>query len=300
MNHSLSKLTVLSRNSSQSFESFFDWESYDIEHNSLFLPIELISIYGSKEFEVLTPWQIRELSRIEAIQILYLYAYTESVMCLYLARHLVKSDFGSEEHAFILREQIEEYRHQDMFLRWLEILGKDFNPMSWFTRWWTGVEAIILPAKYFFLLQITIELISREVWRMTFPDSWVSKLVRDLSLMHEREEARHIAFSDHYLEEAFRDAWFFVRTLAWFCIALNIAFINHFYIYRGIYTKAEIWNDINLYKIARIKIRENPLKNMLTGSALAFLQKYKWMTWANAWMFHICTSITYEKIYGKN
>ena len=81
------------------------------------MPPELLSIFGTPLFDQLSPIQIRELSRLEVIQILYLYAYTESVMCLYLARHLVKSDFGSDEHAFILREQIEEYRHQDMFLR---------------------------------------------------------------------------------------------------------------------------------------------------------------------------------------
>ena len=81
------------------------------------MPPELLSIYGTPLYATLNQVQIRELTRIEVVQVLYLYLYTESVMCYYLARHLVKADIGSLEHAFVLREQIEEYRHQDMFLR---------------------------------------------------------------------------------------------------------------------------------------------------------------------------------------
>ena len=113
----LKNLTNLSRDTSHSFEDFFQWDKYSRDDGEYFMSPELLSLYGTTILDTMTPEQIRELSRLEAIQVLYLYAYTESVMCLYLARHLVKSDFGSEEHTFILREQIEEYRHQDMFLR---------------------------------------------------------------------------------------------------------------------------------------------------------------------------------------
>lgn len=296
----LKGLIYISRNSSLSFENFFEWDSYSLDEGEYFMPPELLSIYGTEIYADLKPEQIRELSRIEAIQVVYLYAYTESVMCYYLARHLVKSDFWSEEHAFILREQIEEYRHQDMFLRWLEILGKDFHPVSRFTKWWTWLEAIILPARYFFLLQIAIELISREVGRLCFQDMKVNKLVRDLCLMHEREEARHITFSDTYIEEAFKNAGFFTRTFWWICIALDIAFINHFYIYPWMYRKAWIRDDDNLYKIARKNIRSNKVKNMLTGSAIEFLRKHNWITWGNVWIFRTFTWITNKEVYGKD
>lgn len=293
-------LTELSRKSSHSHEEFFDWWTYSLQDGEYFMPPELLSIYDTPLYATLSDPQIRELTRIESIQIIYLYAYTESVMCYYLARHLVKSDFGSEEHAFVLREQLEEYRHQDMFLRWLEILGMDFQPMSRFTKWWTWLEAIILPAKYFFLLQITIELISREMGRLIFSDHRVNQLVRDISLMHEREEALHIAFSDTYLQRSFQDAGFFVRTFGGICMALDIAFINTFYIYPWLYKKAWIENDQLFYREARKAIRKSLVKNMLTWSALEFLRKYDWITWANAGIWLIFTWITREKIYGKN
>lgn len=299
-NLSVQKLTEVSRNTSLSFEEFFEWDKYSVDEGEYFMPPELLSIYGTDDYANLTREQIRELSRIEAIQVMYLYAYTESVMCYYLARHLVKSEFWSEEHAFVLREQIEEYRHQDMFLRWLEILGKDFHPMSRFTKWWTWLEAIILPARYFFLLQITIELISREVWRMCFQDKKVNKLVRDLCLMHEKEEVRHVAFSDGYLEKAFKNAGFFARTFGGMCIALDIAFINHFYIYPWMYQKSWIWNDGDMYKLARKNIRSNKVKNMLTWDAIEFLRQHHWITWANSWMFRVFTWITYQEVYERD
>lgn len=92
-----------------------------------------------------------------------------------------------------------------MFLRALEILGKDYKPMSRFTKWWTGLEAIILPAKIFFLLQIAIELTTRELGRRTFPDERVHPLVRDLCKIHEKEEARHVAFSDRYIAKKYEN-----------------------------------------------------------------------------------------------
>lgn len=89
----LKGLIYISRNSSLSFENFFEWDSYSLDEGEYFMPPELLSIYGTEIYADLKPEQIRELSRIEAIQVVYLYAYTESVMCYYLARHLVKSDF---------------------------------------------------------------------------------------------------------------------------------------------------------------------------------------------------------------
>lgn len=39
---------------------------------------------------------------------------------------------------------------------------------------------------------------------------------------------------------------------------------------------------------------------MMTGSALEFMKKHRWITWANAWIFQALTGITQEKIYGKD
>lgn len=293
-------LTRISRESSKSFEDFFDWNQYKKDDGQYYMPPELLSIYGSELYEKLTEKQLRELTRIEAIQTLYLYAYAESVMCYYMARHLVKSDFWSEEHAFILREQIEEYRHQDMFLRALEILGKDYKPMSKFTKWWTGFEAIVLPPKIFFLLQIAIELVTREIWRLTFPDERIHPLVRDLCMIHEREEARHVTFSNAYIENAYKRDGFFMRTIAGICIALDIAFLHHFYVYPWMYKKAWISEDLKYYKTAKKFILRSEVKNMMTGSAREFLSKHWWITWANEWLFRLLTGITKNKIYGPN
>lgn len=89
----ISNLTRISRETSKDFEDFFDWSLYKKDDGQYYMPPELLSIYGSEVFDTLTQGQIRELTRIEVIQTLYLYAYTESVMCYYMARHLVKSDF---------------------------------------------------------------------------------------------------------------------------------------------------------------------------------------------------------------
>lgn len=89
----ISHMIDASRNESRSFEDFFQWKKYQPDEGAYFMPPELLSIYDTDIYNELSHDQIRALTRIEAIQTLYLYAYTESVMCYYMARHLVKSDF---------------------------------------------------------------------------------------------------------------------------------------------------------------------------------------------------------------
>lgn len=64
------------------------------------------------------------------------------------------------------------------------------------------------------------------------------------------------------------------------------------------YEKAGILDDEICYKTAKKLILKSKVRNMMTGSALEFLRKHRWFTWANAWVFVIFTGITKDKIYG--
>lgn len=118
----IQKLITSSRNNEQLYHTFFDRESYNVDDNQWFMEESLISLYGLPVRDIMTIEQKYRLSKLEASQIIYTYAQSETIMCNFMARHLLELPFASDNFTFLVREQIEEYRHQDMFIRALELL----------------------------------------------------------------------------------------------------------------------------------------------------------------------------------
>ena len=123
MNNSIvKKLIITSRNNEKLFHTFFDRKKYDLDDNQWFMEESLISLYGLPIWDTMTIQQKYRLSKLEASQIIYTYAQSETIMCHFMARHLLDLPFASDNFTFLIREQVEEYRHQDMFIRALELL----------------------------------------------------------------------------------------------------------------------------------------------------------------------------------
>jgi hypothetical protein len=122
MSNLIKQLIKTSRSQEVLFHSFFDWDNYDLSDDQRFMEESLISLHGLSIYDTLTEQQKKQLSKLEVSQIIYCYAQSETIMCHFMARHLLDVSFGSDEFTFLLREQIEEYRHQDMFIRALELL----------------------------------------------------------------------------------------------------------------------------------------------------------------------------------
>lgn len=118
----IKQLIKTSRSQETLFHSFFDRNNYDLKDGQWFMEESLISLYGLPIYNTLTESQKKQLSKLEVSQIIYCYAQSETIMCHFMARHLLTLPFASDEFTFLLREQVEEYRHQDMFIRALELL----------------------------------------------------------------------------------------------------------------------------------------------------------------------------------
>jgi len=289
MKNLLENLTKVSREKSLFFENFFDWDEYKFNEEMIwkiwFMDEELISIYGIKEYEQLTDFQKKKLSYLETCQIIYTYATTEWIMCLFLARLLLKYKLWTPEYNFILREQIEEYRHQDMFSRTLKILKSKHTEISKFWKWTMKWEALNIFPKYFFILQVVIEIISGDFWWKCINNKEVFKLVRDSSQIHEIEETRHIAFAKIMLDKYFEKSWFFWKTLGWWFVFFDILFINNHYVKLENFKKLWVSNYKKLYKIARRNWKKSKLKNFESSRWKEFCKRYWFITWANRWAF---------------
>lgn len=284
----IEKLTQISREKSIFFENYINWDDYkNIQiKNNYFLDEKLISIFWSEIYDKLSEEQKKELSLLEFCQNIYLYSYWESIMCVFMSKFLLNFDIWSPYYNFILREQIEEYRHQEMFEKTLKILSnKQIKIPSFWKNIWTFCT--YLPINYFLLLQLSIEIISWDFWRKNIENKEIHSLVRKICEIHEIEESRHIEFVLHYLDENFSWANIFSRTFWWIIIILNIFFINNYYFSKNHYEKVWIKDIKWAYKYAKTNWKKNKYKNIWSKRWLDFLNHYKLITPLNKCIFKL-------------
>lgn len=291
MHEKINQLVISSRRNSLFFEQYIDWNQdiFDTEMiwNIWFMDEELISIYGTPEYNILSQKQKKHLSYLELCQMFYLYSFSESILCMFMARIVPQYKIWTPIYNFLLREQIEEYRHQDMFERALKVLSSQHSEISWFWKWTMKIEALILPKKYFFIIQTVVELITCNFGEKNCENSHIYKLTRDICKIHDIEETRHIEFAKMMLDDSLKEAWFLSRTLKGYMIIIDVMLINHHYIAQENFKKLGVLHYKKLYKIGKNNWKKNALKNFSSKKWTAFLKKYWFVTWWNRWAFRI-------------
>ena len=289
--NAITSLTNISREKSIFFEEFFDWWSYkfneEIVGKEWFMDETIISIYWTDEYNDLDEIDKKKLSYYEACQIIYTYSITESIFCLFLARVLLQYKFWTPEYTFIIREQIEEYRHQDMFDRTLSMIKSKHVDFSWAWVWFMKIEALHVFPKYFYILQVVIEVISGDFWDKCIKNKNVFRLMRDVAWIHEYEEKKHIAFAQIMLDHYFKEAWFISRTLGGWFVLLDIIFLNAHYIRQENFVKTWLDDPKKLYKLAKRQWKKDKYKNFNSPRWKSFMAKYWFVTWLNRWAFKL-------------
>ncbi len=285
----LQKLIETSRNNSAFFERFLKREEYDFNKGLIwkvwFMPEELISIYWTDEYNQLTLKQKKFLSYLEACHIIYIYAFTEAAMCLFLARDIFNYSFNSLRYKFILREQIEEYRHQDMFNRALDFMNYEVKELNYIWKNFIKFQALYVPRKFFYVMQVVVEIISWDFGKEAIKNLDIYPLIRDLAQIHEIEETRHIEFAHIQLDDFFSKSNIFTRTLAGWFVIFDVMFINSHYINYDNFKKLNVKNPKKLYKLAKLMWKKNNLKNFNSLRGKKFLKRYKFITPLNRWGF---------------
>ena len=83
-------------------EVFIPWHEQMLDEER-FMPESLISLHGHPLWETLSAEQQRELGRHEIVQVMYSYAWSEGLACLFFNRHLLTLQPDSVEYRFLLR-----------------------------------------------------------------------------------------------------------------------------------------------------------------------------------------------------
>ena len=212
-----------------------DWDA-PLDPEKLFLPAEVISLYGTPLWESMSHEQRRELSRQELASVLSVGIWFENILNRLLLRQLIDEDPRSAHSHYALTEMGDECRHMVMFGRLIDRVGA--RPY-----WPKGVGALFVKVLPFFLRRSMVwtgALLGEEVFdalqRRIMDDPELQPLVSRLMRIHVTEEARHIRFARTELAERVRDMpWWereYTRTLTAIAAPLFAHMFTNSHMYR--------------------------------------------------------------------
>ncbi len=266
-------------------ENYVPWET-PIDQKELFMPDELVSLYGLPEFDLLTGQQKREISRHEIVQVMYSYAWSESLLCLFLNRYILSLKTRQVEYQFLLRELIEEFRHQEMFSKAIEKLdGSALAP--------TRMHKIIgqftvsrLPHDITFMCCLAIEMLADRYGDLVRKTPHIYPVIKKLLDLHNIEEARHILFTKLMLEKYVSKAGFIKRTIYSYTILINIYFFRTLYVKEQIYQRSGVANARHFYEKANSNYKKIFGKTCL-NDIKEFVHEIHGFNWATRWAWRI-------------
>jgi bacterioferritin (cytochrome b1) len=247
-------------------ETYIPWHEQPTP-DDIFLPEMLTSLHGLTIYNTLSPTQKLELGRHELVQVIASYAWGESLFCLFMTRHLLTLPPDNVEHRFLLRELIEEFRHQEMFARAIMQLGGQPVSQSRSHRFFGLFSNKYLPADYLFMGSISVELVTDIYGDYARKSPNVYQVLRKMFDLHSIEEGRHILFTKSLLSDYSAKAGYIKRTLYSYVILFNIYFVRTMYVKKEIFERIGIENSDNIYKQAskhyKTKFAETCLKDII-------------------------------------
>jgi len=236
-------------------ETYIPWQT-EPQPGDIFLPETLASLHGLAIYDTLTTAQKLELGRHELVQVIASYAWGECLFCLFMTRHILTIPLDQAEHRFLLRELIEEFRHQEMFVR--AILKLNGNPIKQSVphKFFGEFSNKYLPADYLFMGSVSVELVTDVYGNCTRKAQNIYPVLKKMFDLHNIEEARHILFTKSLLQTYTAKAGFIKRTLYSFVILLNIYFVRTMYVKKEIYERIGLENPGRVYKLAANNFKE--------------------------------------------
>lgn len=231
-------------------ETFVPW-SDEISESTLFMPERLVSLEGTELWNTLTPKQQLELGRLEMVQVMYSYAWSETMACYFMLRHQLKLNPDSVEYRFLIREIIEEMRHQEMFGMAIQKLERQPIEPNLAHRWLGKITLRFFPDSYVFMSLLSVELMADIYAKHTRKDERVFSVLRKCSELHHIEEGRHIWYTEHWLKRFTNKAGFFKQTFFSLMVLSNIHFMRTLYVQKQFFINLGLPDAEKYYKTAQ-------------------------------------------------
>jgi hypothetical protein len=270
-------------------ETYVPWAEEPQEHD-LYLPEKLTSLQGMPVYDTLTDQQKKDLGRHEVVQVLYSYGWGEALFCVFMSKFILELPPHSPEHRFLIREIIEEYRHQEMFAQTIARLNGSPLQQTPMHKFSGKVSTRYLPVDYLFMGSLSVELITDVYGDHSRRAPEIYKVVRKVFELHNIEEGRHIHFTKGLLERYTAKAGYIKKTLYSLVILMNIYFVRTMYVRKEIYERIGLKNPDAVFKEAQKNYRAKFTQNCL-GQIIEFVNSWGGFNTATRWAWRLLLKV---------
>ncbi len=171
-----------------------DWDA-PLDPDRFFLPPQMITIYGTPEWEAMTRDEQRELSRQQLVNMLSAGIWFENILNQGILRSIMHTNPTAKSTQYMLTEMGDETRHMVMFGKAIDRVGGIPVRPSLLQR----MVINALPFTFRGPVLWTAALVGEEIFdalqRQILDDPDLQPIVRRLMRIHVTEEARHIQFA---------------------------------------------------------------------------------------------------------
>ncbi len=171
-----------------------DWDA-PLDPDKFFLPPQMITLYGTPEWEAMSLEQRRELSRQQLVNMLSAGIWFENILNQALLRGIMHANPTAKATHYMLTELGDETRHMVMFGKTIDRIGG--IPVR--PRLYQRIIINSLPFVFRGPVLWGAALVGEEIFdamqRQILDDPDVQPIVRRLMRIHVTEEARHIQFA---------------------------------------------------------------------------------------------------------
>ena len=266
-------------------ETYVPWQLEPVD-GDIFLPEILTSLQGLEIYDTLTPEQKLELGRHELVQVIASYAWGECLFCLFMTRHILTLPLDDVEHRFLLRELIEEFRHQEMFGQAIAKLGGKPIKQTGIHKFLGEFSNKYLPADYLFMGSVSVELVTDIYGNHARKSPNIYPVLKKMFDLHNIEEARHILFTKSLLKTYAANAGYIKRTLYSYVILGNILFVRTMYVKKEIYERIGLENPDKLFKLAAKNFKQKFAQKCL-DDIIEFVNEWKGFNLATRWAWRL-------------
>jgi hypothetical protein len=254
-------------------EVFVPWHIME-KPREVFMPTKLISLEGHPLYDTLSETQKTELSRREIAQVMYSYAWSEGLACFFFNQRILTLSPDSIEYRYLIKELIEEFRHQDMFSKIIVKLGVSPAKPSWIHRKFAWLSLKIFSPDVLFMSVLAVELVTDVYGKAIRKDTSVFEPLRKISELHHIEEGRHIHYAKLWLKHYTENAGFFRRTFYSIVILSNIYFMRTLYVKEANFKSVGIQESKKYTRAARKNLKEKFGKHCL-HDIMSFINEIK-------------------------
>ena len=171
-----------------------DWDA-EVVDGMAYMPLERVSLYGTKLWDEMTEAQRIELSKHELASVASTGLWFEIILIQMLARYAYHQDPQAPHTHYALTEIGDETRHVIMFAKALSRLGVPAYRPPAFVHHLARLYKATARGPALFAPVLVAEEITDRLQRETMNDESVHPLVRMVNRIHVVEEARHVRFA---------------------------------------------------------------------------------------------------------